>query len=83
MKDSQTTFRLPRDLARALTRRAQERRVTKSQLVREALETYLAGVPPEDAWRKVTGLVGSLALDPAAIERDQLASQLRTHNWRE
>lgn len=41
--EDQVTFRLPRAVARVLARRARERGVPKSQLVREALETYLAG----------------------------------------
>ncbi len=86
MKDDQLTLRLPRDLAKALAERARERGAAKSQLVREALEAYLAGGAPADpqaAWRSVAHLVGSVALDPAAIERDALASRIRSHNWRE
>lgn len=86
MKDDQVTLRLPGELARALARRARERGVPKSQLVREAIQTYLAeGTAPDagSAWRRVAPLVGSLSLDPAAAERDALASQLRHHNWRE
>lgn len=85
MKDHYLTLRLPRELARALAQRARERRTPKSQLVREALEAYLAGSPPADpqeAWRRVAHLVASVALDPAAIERDVLAQQMRSHNWR-
>jgi predicted DNA-binding protein len=44
VKDAQVTFRLPRRLARALARRARERGVPKSHLVREVLEAYL--LPP-------------------------------------
>ncbi|MFN2564379.1 MAG: ribbon-helix-helix protein, CopG family [Gemmatimonadaceae bacterium] len=86
MKDDQLTFRLPRELARALARRARERRVPKSQLVREVLEAYLAGAPAPDAaeaWRRVAPMVGALALDQTAIERDEIAAQIRAHNWRE
>jgi predicted DNA-binding protein len=86
MKSDQLTLRLPHDLARTLARRARERRVPKSHLVREALEAYLAGVQPLDlaaAWRRVASMAGSLSLDPAAVERDALASQLRAHNWRD
>lgn len=86
MKDDQLTFRLPRELARALTRRARERRVPKSQLVREVLQAYLTGAPapdPSDAWRRVAPMVGALTLDAAAIERDAIAGQMRAHNWRE
>lgn len=86
MKDDQLTLRLPRSLARALSRQARERGLPKSQLVREALQAYLAGGPasdPADAWRRAAALVGTLALDGAAIERDAIAAQMRAHNWRE
>ena len=85
MKDDQITLRLPRALARALADQARQRRVPKSLLVREALEAYLAA--PEAAqgaaWQRVGEMVGSIALDPAAIERDALTQQLRAHNWRD
>ncbi|HEX4468083.1 MAG TPA: ribbon-helix-helix domain-containing protein [Gemmatimonadaceae bacterium] len=85
MKDDQITLRLPRALARALADLARKRAVAKSLLVREALEAYLAAptVVRGAAWQRVEGMVGSLALDPATIERDALARQLRTHNWRD
>ena len=86
MKDEQLTLRLPRELARVLAKRARETGTPKSKLVREALEAYLAGPPAADAhaaWQRVAHLVGSVALDPAAVERDLLASQIRSHNWRE
>lgn len=85
MKDSQVTLRLPRALARVLAQRARELAVPKSQLVREALEAYLtrSGTEPGAGWQRVAPLVGSLALDPARIERDALARQIRAHNWRE
>jgi len=83
--DDQITLRVARDVAAALEQRARERRVPKSQLVREALEAYLAGPPREDAaetWSRVAPLVGSVALDPGSAERDALARRLRAHNWR-
>ncbi len=43
MKDSHLTLRLPADLARALDRRAGERDLGRSQLVREAVTAYLSG----------------------------------------
>lgn len=46
MKDSHLTLRLPRELARALARWARERGRPKSELVREAVATYLAPVSP-------------------------------------
>ena len=85
--DDQLTFRLPREVALALARRARERRVPRSRLVREALEAYLgtpagvaaAGIPPR---QRIAAFVGALALDRAAIERDALARQIRRRNWR-
>jgi hypothetical protein len=81
----QTSFRLPKDLLRALTRAARERGVPKSQLVREALQAYLAGpsAPPGEAWERVSHFVGSVSLDSAAIEKGQLSRQIRRHNWRD
>lgn len=40
MKDEHLTLRLPRDLARALSRWAREHRIPKSQVVREAVARY-------------------------------------------
>ena len=48
MKNDHLTLRLPRDLARDLARRAKERARPKSELVREAVASYLeppAGSP--------------------------------------
>ena len=86
MKDDQITLRLPRALARVLADRARKRAVSKSLLVREALEAYLLATPaaaPGSTWQRVGELVGSIALDPAAIERDALTQQMRAHNWRD
>ena len=41
--DEHLTLRLPRELARALTRWARRHRVPKSQIAREAVAAYLAG----------------------------------------
>lgn len=86
MKDDQLTLRVPGQLARSLARRARERDVPKSQIIREALERYLADAPsgpPVAVWERVAPLVGSIALDSAAASHDALAAQLRAHNWRE
>ncbi len=84
--DSQITLRLPRDLARALARRAKERRVPKSQLVREAVAQYLAPAEPqltrEERWERVKHLVGSVELDMDAVMADPIARQIYEHNWR-
>jgi metal-responsive CopG/Arc/MetJ family transcriptional regulator len=84
--DDQVTFRIPRELARALNRSARERGVPKSQLVREALREYLAAEPepePGEIWRRIAKYKGIAALDHAAIEADPIARQIREHNWRE
>jgi len=85
MKDDQVTLRLPRELARSLARTARARGVPKSQLVREALQAYLVTetAAEGEAWARVAPLVGSLALDPTAVEREALSRQMRSHNWRE
>ena len=85
--EEQFTLRLPRELARALGRAARQRRVPKSQLVREAIQGYLAAAEtdagPIDAWQRIAPFVGSVQLDSAAAERDALIKQIRAHNWRE
>lgn len=85
MKDDQLTLRLPQQLLRDIDHLAQSRGVPKAQVVREALAAYLAapGAPgPESALEAVAPMIGSLALDPRAIERDAIASRVRRHNWR-
>ena len=86
MHDDQLTFRIPRELARQLRQQARERGVPSSQIVREALQSYLGGSMQEDPatiWSRLEPLVGSLSIDSSAIERDALTAQLRRHNWRE
>lgn len=82
--DDQVTFRIPSELARALARQARERRVPKSQLVREALRGYLEASAPASADpRAALEQFRAIApLDRAAIEADALARQIRKHNWR-
>jgi hypothetical protein len=83
--DRQVTLRIGAGIERALREYAREQRVPKSQVVREALRAYLAvpsGVDASTAWKRVAPMVGSLSLDPAEIERDSLARQIRAHNWR-
>jgi hypothetical protein len=85
MKDDQLTLRLPHDLLRDINRRARELRVPKAQVVREALTAYFAGPAEQNAagvWPSVAPMIGSLELDPRAIERDQIAGRVRRHNWR-
>jgi metal-responsive CopG/Arc/MetJ family transcriptional regulator len=49
------SFKLPDDLDRALTRMARERRATRSEVLREALETFARGSD-----RSVTTAAGDL-----------------------
>ncbi|MGH7614285.1 MAG: CopG family transcriptional regulator [Gemmatimonadales bacterium] len=80
------TFRIPRELSRALNRSARERGVPKSQLVREALREYLVVEPspePGEVWRRIAKYKGIAALDHAAIDADPIARQIREHNWRD
>ena len=84
MKD-QTTFRLPPALARALARRARERGVPKSHLVREALERYLAlpSVPDANLVRERSApYLGALQLDESRLASDGVARLIRDRNWR-
>ena len=85
--DEQTTFRLPRELSRALTRVAKERGVPKSHLVREALERFLYPEPVGTGARTVreggAAFIGSLRLEPSVEGADELAGMIRAHNWRE
>jgi predicted transcriptional regulator len=82
--DDQVTFRIPQELARALARRARERRVPKSQLVREAVRGYLeASTPAATDLRAAIERFRAIApLDRGAIERDTVTRQIREHNWR-
>ena len=69
----------------ALARRARERGVPRSHVVREALREYLAQplAPALDPRAAVELFRGTMPLDRAAIERDAIARQIRAHNWRE
>ena len=85
--DAQLTLRVPADLAQRLQARAQAAGVKRSQVVREALQAFLAA--PPDAPRttsvreRLGPYIGALSLDRASAERDELAGLLRAHNWRE
>jgi hypothetical protein len=85
MKNTQLTLRMDRDLIDAIEKAARGRRVPKAQVVREAIEAYIAdkaAATDAGAWQRVESMVGSLSLDRAAQRRDALARQLRAHNWR-
>jgi predicted DNA-binding protein len=83
----QTSFRLPTSLARALARLARERGVPKSQLVREALELYLAEQEPAPSPTSVkersAQYVGSVRLNSRAVASDPTTRMIRQRNWRE
>ncbi len=85
--DDQVTFRIPKELARALIRSAQMRGVPKSQLLREALREYLGhrSAAPDRATilERLEAYRGIASLDHAAIEADPVARQIYEHNWRE
>jgi len=83
--DQQTSIRLPRALGLALARQAKERGVPKAQLVREALELYLAAPSATDADRvreRSSPYLGALSLDPKRVTRDPTARLIRSRNWR-
>lgn len=89
MTPGQTSFRLPVELLRMLTRTAKQRGVPKSQLVREALERYLAaGNPPEPraplAVRERTATyMGMIRLPDPDEADDPIAVRIRENNWRD
>jgi hypothetical protein len=85
---SQTSFRLPTDLSRALARLAKQRGVPKSQLVREALERYLATSGSEPAAplsvrERSAPYVGMIRLPAEVPAEDSVAVRIRQHNWRD
>jgi hypothetical protein len=82
----QTSFRLPPELSRALSRLARQRGVPKSQLVREALERYLAApeapAAPLSVRERSAPYLGMVRIPPAAPD-DAVAVRIREHNWRD
>ena len=85
--DAQLTLRVPADLARRLAARAKQAGVKRSQVVREALQAFLAvGVESSrttSVRERLTPYIGAVSLDAPALERDDLARRIRSHNWRE
>jgi hypothetical protein len=83
----QTTFRLPEDLLQALDRAARARGVPRSQLVREALQRYLAAPEapraPVSVQQRSAPYIGAVRLDPRVEGRDPTAALIRRHNWRD
>lgn len=85
--DAQLTLRVPADLAKRLAARARQTGVKRSQVVREALQAFLASgveAPRTTSVReRLEPYIGAVSLDAAALERDDLARRVRSHNWRE
>ena len=85
---SQTSFCLPTDLLRALGKLARQRGVPKSQLVREALEQYLAGAAPGivaqpmSVRERSAPYIGALRLNKSA-ESDAMFVRIRQQNSRD
>lgn len=81
----QTTFRLPTTLAQALARAAEERGIPKSQVVREALEQFLAEGEPlltDQVRERSAPYLGALELDECRAAADPTARLIRERNWR-
>lgn len=92
----QTSFRLPREMLRELTRVAKQRGVPKSVLVREALEAYLALKPvPVDVPGSASATpsllsvrdrtapyIGAINLSGPG-DAEAIADRVRRRNWRE
>ncbi|MGE0444642.1 MAG: ribbon-helix-helix protein, CopG family [Vicinamibacterales bacterium] len=82
------TVRLGSRAERALNAAARRRGVTRSDIVREALEQYgtgeAAGQPdrPYDAWVDVIGVVDLGVRDPARTTGEQFAALLRRSSTR-
>ena len=85
--DAQLTLRVPADLAKRLAARARQTGVKRSQVVREALQAFLATgmeAPRTTSVReRLAPYIGAVSLDAPSVERDDLARRLRSHNWRE
>ena len=85
--DAQLTLRVPAELARRLAARARANGVKRSQVVREALQAFLAtgAEPPRttSVRERLAPYIGAISLDAPSLERDDLARRLRSHNWRE
>jgi hypothetical protein len=67
--ENQLTFRISHEIARAIARRARERGVPKSQVVREALRVYLAlelARPPRNVGERLERYRGIVSLQPVA-----------------
>jgi len=80
------SIRLDERTRRTLARLAQQRRRSQSEVVREAIDVFVAQTPatlrPYDAWREVIGLadsgIGNLSEQTGAKFRDVLIARTRT-----
>lgn len=85
--ETQTSIRLPKALARLLAARARARGVSKSVVVREALERHL--MPNDDDTgalvlrERSTPYLGALRLDRSSESGDSVTGLIRARNWRE
>ena len=78
--ERQLTVRLPADLAAKLERSAKRLKCKRSEVVREALEQYLATQPDIRPIERVRDLLGSIASgrpDLGQRHRDYLIRRLR------
>ena len=82
----QTSFRLPQNMLRALNKLARQRGVPKSQVVREAIEQYLAGSSTNQTKamsvrERSAPYIGSITLSGSQAN-DDVSVRIREHNWR-
>jgi Arc/MetJ-type ribon-helix-helix transcriptional regulator len=82
------TVRLSPKTERALNALAKRRRMSRSDVVREALTRYEAEATteklsgrPYDAWLDVIGVVGLGARDPARTTGEQFTAIVRQRTW--
>jgi hypothetical protein len=83
----QTSFRLPPEMLLELARVARQRGVPKSQLVREALERYLANPAAADSPTLPVSIrsapfIGAVNLSGPG-DAEAIADRVRRRNWRE
>ena len=83
--DDQTSVRLPREMLRDLERLAKQRGVRRSQIVREALEIYLAAPATESPVLTVRDrsapYIGAVDLTGPG-DAESVADRVRRRNWR-
>jgi hypothetical protein len=83
--DDQTSFRLPREMLQELAQQAKARGVPRSQLVREALEIYLATpaaeLPVLTVRDRSAPYIGRVDLSGPG-DAESIADRVRRRNWR-